>query len=367
MTGLAPSVSGANGIQVQTGTINLSPGESHTLIVNVDTSGSATGTAISVSMPLSGITTSFESVAVTGDTVRAYVASAPTSIQIDGAFGDWIGLTAPDTDATEVKDPNIDISAVGAVNTSASSSFYVSVVGEVCRGSFVPSQLTKPSGSGGGSVTPAKKVGDDILQVYIDTDMSASTGSVVAHPSKTIGADFVIEVRGLDGEIISRSIMEFVSGSWTYVGGTVAAAHDEQQIELSVASSSISMASSIDFIIEMTDWRAWSDIATAVPQGTRGADGLDFGTRAWIVDNTITSPEATSTSSQRKLFYDGTNFWSVYADGPDTVARYSTDGVSWTSVGSVFKTSGVTRTSIWYDSSSSYVYAVGDRSAASVN
>lgn len=367
VTGLNPLVSGANSIQVQTGSIDLSPGETQTLTVNVDTSGSTTGAVISASVPLSGITSSFDSVTITGDPVMAYVASAPSTIVIDGAFGDWVGLTTPDTDATEVKDPNIDISSVGAVNTTTSSSFYVSVVGEVCQGSFVPSQLTKPSGSGGGSVNPAKKVGEDILRIYIDTDMLVSTGSVVIHPSKTIGADFLIEVRGLDGEIISRSIMEFVSGSWNYVGGTVTAAHDERQIELSVSSSSISMASSIDFIIEMTDWRAWSDLATAVPQGTRGTDGSDFGTRAWIVDNTIASSDATSTSNQRKLFYDGTNFWSVYLDGPNTIATYSTDGVSWTSVGAVFKTAGVVRTSIWYDSSSNYVYAVGDRNAVSVN
>jgi hypothetical protein len=368
VTELVPTVSGANGIQGQAGTIDLSPGEEpYTLTINVDTSGSATGAAISVSIPLSGITTSFESVAVTGDTVRAYVASPPASIQIDGAFGDWVGLTAPDTDATEVKDPNIDISAVGAVNTSASSSFYVSVAGEICHGSFVPSHLTKPSGSGGGSVTPTKKVGEDILQVYIDTDELVSTGSVVIHPSKTIGADFMIELRGLDGEITSRSIMKYVSGSWTYVGGTVLAAHDEQQIELSIASSSISMASSIDFIIETTDWRAWSDLATAVPQGTRGVDGSDFGTRAWIVDNSINSALATATSNQRKLFHDSANFWSVYVDGGNTIAAYSADGMTWVSDGRVFKTNGVLRTSIWYDAASQAVYAVGDRTAWTTN
>ena len=366
VTGLNPLVSGANIIQVQTGSIDLSPGESRALTVNIDTSGSTTGAVISASVPLSGISSSFDSVTITGDPVLAYVAYAPSTILIDGAFGDWVGLTSPDTDASEVRDPNIDISSVGAVNTTTSSSFYVSVVGEVCRGSFVPSQLTKPSGSGGGSVNPPKKVGEDILRIYIDTDMSVSTGSVVIHPSKTIGADFLIEVRGLDGEIISRSIMEFVSGSWNYVGGTVSAAHDEQQIELSVASSSISMASSIDFIIEMTDWRSWSDIATSVPQGgTRSTDMP--GTRAWIVDGTINSAQATATSNQRKLFHDGANFWSVYVDAGNTIARHSTDGMTWVLDGRVFRTNGVLMSSIWYDAANYAVYAVGDRAALTTN
>jgi hypothetical protein len=73
-------------------------------------------------------------------------------------------------------------------------------------------------------------------------------------------------------------------------------------------------------------------------------------------------------SYQRKLFYDGTNFWSFYWDGSNTVYKYSTNGgQTWTAGGSVFKTSGVNEVSIWYDSANNAVYAVGDTSTASLN
>ncbi len=368
VTAIQPSVSGAIDMPIQIGSTALSPGgQPQELTVNLDTSSSSSGSFVSLSVPESGVTTTFESVVVAGGPLKAYVASAPSSIQIDGAFGDWVGRTSPDTDPADVKDENIDISAVGAVNTTASSSFYVSVVGEVCGGSFVPSDITKPSGSGGGTVVPAKKSGEDTLRVYIDTDMSSSTGEVIIHPSKTIGADFLIEITGLNGQILSKSLSEFVSGSWNFVPGTISAANDAQQIEIGVASSSISGAQSIEFVIETTDWREWSDLATAVPMGTRSTSGPDFGTRAWIVDSTIASAAATATSNQRKLFFDDTNFWSVYVDGPDTIARYSGDGVNWASDGRIFKTAGVVRASVWYDATSHLVYVVGDRGASSVN
>jgi hypothetical protein len=69
-------------------------------------------------------------------------------------------------------------------------------------------------------------------------------------------------------------------------------------------------------------------------------------------------------SYQRKMFYDGINYWSFYFDGTSTVHRYSADeGQTWTQRGSVFVAAGVNETSIWYDSSTSTVYAVGDASS----
>ena len=46
--------------------------------------------------------------------------------------------------------------------------------------------------------------------------------------------------------------------------------------------------------------------------------------------------------------------------------RYSTNsGTTWSASTRAFVTAGVNRVSIWYDSSSGVVYAIGDRSAAS--
>jgi len=117
----------------------------------------------------------------------------------------------------------------------------------------------------------------------------------------------------------------------------------------------ISGSSSWDYVVETTDWNGRSDLSTSVPQGTR----------AWIIDGTTTSPDATAMSYQRKLFHDGTNFWSFYWDGTNTVYRYSANnGVTWSAALTAFKTTGVNEISIWFDQAANIVYAVGDTSDA---
>jgi hypothetical protein len=86
------------------------------------------------------------------------------------------------------------------------------------------------------------------------------------------------------------------------------------------------------------------------------------------VDGPTTSWTATAQSFQRKLLYDGVNYWSLYFDGTNTVAKYSTNGgVTWTAYGQVFSTAGVNKTSVWWDSANSVVYLVGDTSGSTRN
>ncbi|HXK36911.1 MAG TPA: hypothetical protein VJ553_05000, partial [Candidatus Paceibacterota bacterium] len=149
------------------------------------------------------------------------------------------------------------------------------------------------------------------------------------------------------------------------------AAKDLQRLELSVGSASIGGASSIEFIVETTDWQLHSDLATAVPLGTRAVDPMFVSTlnpEGWIIEDPTSSALATAMSYQRKLFHDGTNFWSFYWDGTNTVYRYSTDnGASWSSTSVAFKTAAVNEVSVWYDGANHVVYAVGDTSAASTS
>jgi len=364
VTSIVPAVSGATLIPTLEGTISLSKGSSRTINVMVNTANEATETLMTASLDSSGVSSTFDSVVVTGGPVKAYVGSAPAAIHIDGAFADWAGLTSVDDDPNPIADPNIDMQSVGAVNTTQTSYFYIGVEGEICGGSFVPALLTKPTGSGGGTVIPTKKTGEDILRIYVDADLSEGTGSVVTSASKTIGADYMIELLGLDGVITSKAVRRFDSGGWTVTTGAIDAANDRSRLELGVASAAISGASSIDFVIETTNWRGLSDIATSTPHGTR-TQASDV--RGWIIDDTIASADATAASCQRKLFYDGTSFWSVYVDGSNTVARYSTDGITWTAYGQVFKTAGVIKASIWYDSANRIVYAVGSTTTANRN
>lgn len=369
---LTPTVVGASIVSTFQET-PIAVGQERVFDVLVDTSSSAPGTLIRAFISEDRIISTFFSVEVVGMETRAYVASAPSSIQIDGAFGDWIGRTVADTDALPVGNPDIDISAVGAVNDSASSFFYVSVVGEMCGGSYVPMVLSKPSGGGGGGIIiPTEKTGEDVLRVYIDSDLSLGTGFPVSSGTKTIGADYKAEVRGLNGEIKSTALYLYSAGQWSAVlGSPVHAANDYNQLEMSIASSSISGSTSMDYVVETTDWRARTDVATSTPTGTRALSSTlasSPGMDRWIVESPTTSSSATAMSYQRKLFYDGTNFWSFFWDGANTVYKYSVDnGSTWTSVGSVFKTTGVNEVSIWYDSANSIVYAVGDTSASTRN
>jgi len=367
-----PSVSGAVlGWTFQE--VELELNEPAVVDVTVDTSASALNSLVAAFLQSSMIESTFADVIVFGDAARAYVSSAPDAITIDGAFGDWVGKTAADADSVPIVNLDIDVTAVGAVNDTTSAAFYVSVRGQMCAGSYIPFIVSKPTGGGGGGIViPTRTTGEDILRVYIDSDMSSATGYLLSMPSKTIGADYIVEVRGLDGRIVSQDLKQYVSGSWTDVAGAVLdAAKDLQRLELSVDSASIGDASSIEFIVETTDWLKHTDLATAVPLGTRAVDPMFVSTlnpEGWFIENPTTSSLATAMSYQRKLFHDGTNFWSFYWDGTNTVYRYSTDnGASWSSTSVAFKTAAVNEVSVWYDGANHVVYAVGDTSAASTS
>lgn len=170
----------------------------------------------------------------------------------------------------------MNITAAASASTSSNSAFYVSVNGEICGGTYVPAMRGKPSsmgGGGGGAVVPARKTGEDILRIYIDSDVSNSTGQVITRGAKTIGADYMIEIKGIYGEIVSKSLSHYSGAVWNAVATTISAAKDSQRIELSLPASSIGSASTIASIIETTDWRDTKD--WALPGGL-----LD----PWVVD-----------------------------------------------------------------------------------
>jgi hypothetical protein len=360
VTQLTPVVDGAVLVNA-TGSFDLAPGSTHTEYVTVDTSASVDGQLVSAQLYLSGVVSSFAGVEILGESARAYVSVPPAGIVIDGAFADWGGNLSTDTDPAVVPDPNVDIHQVGNVSTSTDSFFYVSVQGEMCSGTFVPAVLAKPSGTGGGGVIiHTRRTAEDILRIYIDSDRSSSTGEPMSLDSKVIGADQMVEIRGLYGRIINSTEYSYSSGSWVVVDSNIRAAKDDHRMEIGVPSSSIGGSSSIDFIVETSTWKGPEDLATFDPSTVSAMS------RRWVVDPTSTSPFATSLSYQRKEFYDGVNFWSFYFDGSDTVYKYSSDdGMTWTSCGPVFSTGGVNETSVWFDSSTNMVYAIGDTVAPS--
>ena len=241
--------------------VSLSQGESETVEILVDSSMTPSQNLVSAYVTKAGVSSTFADVVIIGEPVGAYVSSPPSSIQIDGAFGDWTGRISPDMDSDPMANPNINISAVGSVNTTSYAAFYVSVQGQAFQGSYVPALRGKPSsqGGGGGPVVPQRKTGEDILRIYIDSDISNATGALVQRFAKVVGADYLLEIDGINGVVVAKTLMTYSSGAWTPVTATVIAASDSQQIETSVPSASIGGATSFVAIIETTDWHMRSD------------------------------------------------------------------------------------------------------------
>ena len=357
-----PSIFGAP-LSQQEPAFTLEIGAYHEMTISVDTTSTTDGQPVLAEVIASRIDSSFSCVEVIGPGASAYAGSPPPVITIDGAFADWAGRLSFDQDSGSSISLNVDIDEVGNLSNSQDSYFYVSVQGEMCGGTFVPTVVAKPSGGGGGGgVIPIRRTAEDILNIYVDSDKSSSSGQVISLNTKQIGADQKIEVKGLWGRITSTKEYDYDGTNWVASYEPVKAAKDEKRIEISVDAVSLGGSTDIDFIVETTSWKGRSDLAVFDPSSMRAM------TRTWVVDSTTTSAYATSMSYQRKMFYDGVNYWSLYFDGTNTVYKYSEDdGQTWTLGGSVFVTPGVNETSIWYDDSTGTVYAVGDIASPSNN
>ena len=255
----------AGGLASPVSSVSLSPGESKTVEVFVASSSTPSHSLISAYVTKAGVSSTFADVVIIGDPVRAYVFSPPELIQIDGAFGDWMGHVSPDNDSESLVNPNTDMASVGSVNTTSYAAFYVGVKGEIFQGAYVPAVRGKPTsqggGGGGGPVVPHRKSGEDMLRIYIDSDVLSSTGQMIQRSSKVIGADYLLKIDGINGEIVSQSLMAYGSDGWTTVSVDVAAAADSQRIETSVPSMYLGGTSSFVAIIETTDWRDRGDWA----------------------------------------------------------------------------------------------------------
>jgi len=369
VSGITPTASGCELVSTFASS-QMDAGDVTTFDFRVDTLATTATQLVSVVVSEDDIESDFDCVLICGVGARAYLLEPPANVTIDGAFADWQGRTSTDSDLTPVLTANIDIVETGASNTTESAFFFVSVRGEICCGAYIPSVCAKPVPGGGVVLIPTRKTAEDIMRVYIDVDMSASPGLGISHLSESIGADRMLEVRGVFGRITSSTMFTYQSGGWVDSGADVEAANDETRLELGVSMSSLGSPDEIDFIFETTSWNGRSDLAMFDPNALSAfmTSGDFVGTRAWPIDDSVLPTTASAMSYQRKLFYDGTNFWSLYFDGTDTVHKYSSDGgATWTDAGTVFSTSAVKGVSVWYDSANNSVCAVGDTSSASAN
>ena len=238
--------------------VNLTQGRPEdTITVSVSAPGFFPGDVLQVS--LSGATSSVP-VFVHGETIRAYVSSPPSRVQIDGLFADWLSRDVPDTDPKSVVNRDFDIVSSGAATSNGTAFFHVHVAGTLLGGG-IPERLFKApvtagNGSSGGTTILPRRTGEDVLLVFLDTNVSDPRGIAIGG----IFADYMVEVRGQGGHITSKSVYSW-SNRWIRQAGiSVAAEKDQTDIEGSVPLLSLN---GTRVVIESTDWSSTFD--TTIP------------------------------------------------------------------------------------------------------
>jgi len=202
-------------------------------------------------------------VSVIREPAKAYVVSIAPQKRIDGLFEDWRVGAAADTDLRPVNNTNVDIERFGAARDGTTAFFYVQVGGDILGGS-VPQRAVRVRGGvggGGGSsnaTLPPRQTGEDILRVYVDVNVSDGLGM----PFEGILADVLLEVRGVDGRVTSRSLHTW-SSSWTKVAaGGVDLAKNSTSIEGSLPIGAT--ANGTQMVFAMTDWSGISDVTIPI-------------------------------------------------------------------------------------------------------
>ncbi|MFQ5883728.1 MAG: hypothetical protein ACE5IO_01350 [Thermoplasmata archaeon] len=299
-------------------------------------------------------------VTITGKGQRTYAVNKPAEKRIDGYFGDWETEIVTDVDTELVANSNVDINGY-STNLSDQKVFaYMSVKGEMLGGLFIPEKKVKVSPGLPGEPSPPQRIpkigGEDLALVYIDTNVSVSGG----YPVGGLLADYAVRVTGIGGRITSEKLLEWDAGRWKNVG-SVDAEIGDRELEVSIQASRLGELNNSRVHFRTTDWAlshdgAWSNTTWSTRTGSRSI---------YVVESTTSSASTTAYSSQRKVVYDGTYFWSFYYDGDEgkTMYEYSSGGDSWTDTAvSAFSTTGVNYASVWLDGSS--IYIVGDTSAS---
>ena len=255
----------------------------------------------------------------------AYVGNAPSSIVVDGAFGDW-NQRAPVNDslndaysskARDYTSGDVDISKVKAASTLETASFYMSVNGTMLGGSSVPASLVRFVTPG----PPAKNVtnitermlGADFAIVFIDTDQNQSTGYYVG------GSEISILVVGKDNSILSSVAKMYVGEDWVEIG-QVEAAIDSYQLELSSSYATLGLTPLENYTITMLaqDWSGRQDdlafpLPARITAGSRVYPGI-------VINEVYSKAPPGGGNDWIELYNTGSTTvnlsgWRLYADG----------------------------------------------------
>lgn len=176
-------------------------------------------------------------------------------IVIDGEFGDWDDVVStPDIAEYPTFNPNVDIVDYRIDNRSYDLSFYLEVQGEILSG--------EPNGE--------KHV--DTVFIFIDCDQSPNSGYYI----NGIGADFMIEICGWDGEAVNSSLYSYSSDSqdwnfWIYKG-PVGAAVSGSELEAQVSYDQLFLHNQdvVDVLFYTQSWDRYDDFSDTVLCNEKG-------------------------------------------------------------------------------------------------
>lgn len=182
----------------------------------------------------------------------------PSSIFIDGAFGDWRNLNTDELDSS--LPAHIDIKEYSSADDSSNLYFYLGVQGKMMAGVLVPEKYAEgvPAQP---PVTPVTKTetGEDVLRVYINSD-------------------YKIEVLGREGKILSENLYRKQGNSWQVVPSSgLLAEKDLTRIEGGVPLNMIGNPSNISLRFEMSDWEGNIDSTNSMFPVDQSASSTRYG------------------------------------------------------------------------------------------
>jgi hypothetical protein len=278
----------------------IASGESRSLTVKLDTGGLAPGTFVEVGLDADDVESDAGTISLSGPGLKAYVASPPDGISIDGAFAEWNAVKdEPIQDSTgETVNQNVDLSEYLTTNENTDVYFYVKVEGDMMAGAMVPAlsrkyippKIAGPGSSNGDGVnvqtgsqdnSPLPELtGEDGIHLFVDTDKNKETGYHPEHPFEfPVGADYMVEIKGSEGLIRSSSLFEYRGldnpWDWEFVKN-VRSECDKDRLESGLTFADMELSAPVfDVYIHVTDWRGDEDYSDSVlSQGLSGLESI---------------------------------------------------------------------------------------------
>jgi len=261
----------------------------------------------------------------------AYIGLIPNAPVVDGAFSDWPNITKdPLGDVQPRWNPDVDLSGYAFQASSGGTLFMAQVVATALNGTMIPvlnpTYIPPANSSGNGTVSapppPPPENGADVIRFFLDADGSGTTGYSVGG----IGADFLVEITGKEGLILSSKAMQFAGSrpwewSWTILS-TAPAAKDRARIEAAVPGVAITNASRATF--ETSGWGGSVDRPSSPVVGSNVFMGLS--TKALSMNPISVSSLATGSGLQplATLIDSGSNSASTVYNQQRKVVRAGT-------------------------------------------